>query len=315
VSVSEESKPGWANLPSGYYSGLTCDYEQLGLNLPPLVGTWVSTLLTRSPGSHQMVAVGTAFRVATLADQKALFLTAAHCFPDEMHTGGAELFVVVPLGANGNGGEAWASVTSAVMSSTFSDIALLRVDPPSPGPIPPNFVPATVGLDFTQPEPGDVCLALGYPIVNLANESHKDLACVGKVTLSASVGRVTDVYPSRSMPGFYIDAEAPAGMSGGPVVSTRNGGVVGIVTSGFDGVGEGSNLSFVSLLGTLAELTVDLETREGVTKAFGLQDLLSTGAIRPVTQEWTMQLTRDDRRVTLSWGDDPDVSANPKQDT
>lgn len=125
-------------------------------------------------------------------------------------------------------------------SGSPGDLAMLQIEMKEV----PADVRATIKqfpISTRRPEIGQEFLALGYPggapgAPATPSELQVELPSGG---FRASRGQVSALFPHRQdrvmgpFPSFHFSASVPHGMSGGPVVAP-DGGVIGIVSSGFD---------------------------------------------------------------------------------
>lgn len=125
--------------------------------------------------------------------------------------------------------------------------AVLQPDAPPFHTVPVNFQ--------TPPKIGDIVFAVGYPELGLEAMNGDEVARYLSEGMFGVYGRVTNLYPNgrsktRTSPGFEVEADWPAGMSGGPVFN-RRGEVVGVVSSSLQpsdseaGVGFAASLAMI----------------------------------------------------------------------
>ncbi len=86
-------------------------------------------------------------------------------------------------------------------------------------------------------------------------------------------------------------------MSGGPIVSARTGGVVGIVSSAFDG---DTKIAYGALIGGLIEVRIELRDDNGQHVTLRMDELLGQGLVMQ-NDGATCKLDRREESVRLSW--------------
>lgn len=117
----------------------------------------------------------------------------------------------------------WVSNATVEAYDSELDIAVLRVaNPPSWA----RGIPLTPSVSI-----GDPVYIIGYPIQ--IYEETKDLAAMSRIPRVAS-GTVSWIHPEK--PIFQFDIPTDAGNSGGPVISKRTGGAVGLVVYARPGI-------------------------------------------------------------------------------
>ena len=118
----------------------------------------------------------------------------------------------------------WASNASVVAYDSELDIALLQVDNP---PSWASGLPLSYSLAI-----GDDVYVIGYPIQLYEETGHsiEDMSKIPRVQKAS----VTWINPDKKV--FEFSPGTDAGNSGGPIVSVKNGGVVGIVIYARSGV-------------------------------------------------------------------------------
>ena len=118
----------------------------------------------------------------------------------------------------------WSSNATVIARDPNLDVALLEVrDPPSWA----EGLPLSYSVSI-----GDDVYVVGYPIqlYQEVNESYADMSRVPRVQKAS----VTWINPDKKV--FEFSPGTDAGNSGGPIISTSNGGVVGIVVYARSGV-------------------------------------------------------------------------------
>jgi serine protease Do len=120
----------------------------------------------------------------------------------------------------------------------------------------------TVPLNLqTYPAVGEVVFAVGYAELGFAALNADEIARYLKEGMFGVYGRVTNLCPggrgkTRPSPGFEVEADWPAGMSGGPVFN-QNGEVIGVVSSSLPasdaapGVGFATSLAMIPNVSSL----------------------------------------------------------------
>lgn len=130
----------------------------------------------------------------------------------------------------------------------------------------------------TYPAIGEIVFAVGYPELSFETVNADEIARYLNEGMFGVYGRVTNLCPAgrgktRPSPGFEVEADWPAGMSGGPVFN-QNGEVIGIVSSSLPssdagrGVGFATSLAMVPNLSTLVP-TLDFNN-PGCRLGFGV---------------------------------------------
>lgn len=151
-----------------------------------------------------------------------------------------------------------ATAITALTTRQDSDLALLSFDRTGID----SGVAATMrGLTISTfpPTLGAECVAIGFPGMATTPLPGEDRKATASLPWRVSRGPVLDVFPQRRdivegpFPSFHAEAETPKGMSGGPVFDT-NGGVIGIVSRGMDGVDLAHDLAPVSFCSSIAPI-------------------------------------------------------------
>lgn len=138
----------------------------------------------------------------------------------------------------------------------------------------------TVPVNFrARPKIGEMVFAVGYPELGFETLNENEIARYLKEGMFGVYGQVTNLCPNgrgdrtRPSPGFEVEADWPAGMSGGPVFN-QLGEVIGIVSSslppsdGVPGTGYATCLSMVPNASRLAP-TLDINN-PGCRLGFGV---------------------------------------------
>lgn len=148
--------------------------------------------------------------------------------------------------------------------------AVLQPDAPPLHTVPVNF--------HTCPEVGEVVLAVGYPELRFEALHEDEIGRYLREGMFGVYGRVTTLCPdgrsnTRPSAGFEVEADWPAGMSGGPVFN-QNGEVVGVVSSSLrpsdeaQGIGYATSLAMIpNLSGLIPTLDID---KPGCRLGFGV---------------------------------------------
>ena len=100
-----------------------------------------------------------------------------------------------------------------------------------------------------------------------------------------------------NFPSFQTSGQFEHGMSGGPIVSARTGGVVGIVSSAFDG---DTKIAYGALIGGLIEVGIELRDDNGQHVTLRMDELLGQGLVMQ-NDGATCKLDRREESVRLSW--------------
>lgn len=122
--------------------------------------------------------------------------------------------------------------------------AVLHPDAPPFHTVPVNFK--------TYPEVGEVVSAVGYPELGFEALTGDEIARYLREGMFGVYGRVTNLCPggrgkTRPSPGFEVEADWPAGMSGGPVFN-QNDEVIGVVSSSLPPSDEGRGIGYATSL-------------------------------------------------------------------
>ena len=117
----------------------------------------------------------------------------------------------------------WSSNLTVEAIDTQLDVALLRVENP---PSWAHGLPLSYSVAI-----GDEAFVVGYPI-----QLYEETGDIVKMSEIPRVNRVTVTWISPARPVFEFSPGTDAGNSGGPVVSTKSGGVIGIVVYARQGV-------------------------------------------------------------------------------
>lgn len=239
---------------------------------------------------------GTAFCIARLNAHQAVYLTAQHTIEDLIGATATNIAVMVP---------------SAIDPETFTfvpvhyfgtregnnDIATFVLDfSETIGP--PANMPMTISRwDFSEPIPGQNCVALGY---GSPEKPPPDMV----PALYASRGTIEEVHPHRrdtyfvNYPSFLINAEFPGGMSGGPVF-TNDDRLIGVVSTG----GMDKTTSYASLIQAATALDVAFMDPSGERRELHIGDLIHSGQIDIGSSEAAVR--QGSAGVRVSWDDVP----------
>lgn len=109
------------------------------------------------------------------------------------------------------------------------------------------------------PAVGEVVFAVGYPEISFEALNENEIARYLKEGMFGVYGRVTNLCPSgrgknRPSPGFEVDADWPAGMSGGPVFN-HHGEVIGVVSSSLPSSDAGLGVGFATSLAMIPNVS------------------------------------------------------------
>jgi len=139
------------------------------------------------------------------------------------------------------------SALVCVRLRNLTELIVLRIRPSAPTD---NLMPYyPLDLRNWHPRVGERVMALGYAGLDI--EPHENASPIRPIDspLYASIGEIIDIEPAdpnrrRSWPIIRVNANWPGGMSGGPVFN-ENGHVIGIVSTGCEGMG-GASATFFS---------------------------------------------------------------------
>ena len=179
------------------------------------------------------------------------------------------------------------------------DIALMQLNLPIVRATGKPLCMPALRLGTRIPQLGEQCAGIGYHAMEWQRGTGIHTHHV-KQKYAASQGHVREVHLDRrdgllmKFPCFQTDCRFVGGMSGGPVIESRNGAVVGVICSGFDVPEDESPISYVSLAGTSLLLTLEATDHESgaIEKKF-LYDLVEGGAVATDGQF----IVRSDRTV------------------
>ncbi len=234
-------------------------------------------------------AVGTCFAISS----QGLVLTARHVIEDalEIDAGGKMADPDMGIGAlyaaeTGEEDKLGGLLPARKLHFTSDlDIALMQLNLPiARATGRPLRMPA-LRLGTRIPRVGEQCAGIGYHAMEWQRATGVHTHHVLQ-KYAASQGCVREVHLDKRddfmvrFPCFRTDCEIVGGMSGGPVIESRNGAVVGVMCSGVD-VPEGERpISYVSLAGTSLLLTLEAMDRESgaIEKKF-LYDFVEGGAV------------------------------------
>ena len=165
------------------------------------------------------------------------------------------------------------------------DLALMQLNLPIARVTGEPLCMPALRLGTRIPRVGEQCAGIGYHAMDWQRGTGIHAHHVEQ-KYAASQGRVCEVHLDRrddflvKFPCFQTDCKFVGGMSGGPVIESRNGTVVGVICSGFDGPEEEPPISYVSLAGMSLLLTLEATDEEsGVIKKKFLCDLVKGGAV------------------------------------
>ena len=167
-----------------------------------------------------------------------------------------------------------------VFYSGSLDIAVMHLNLPKNNVTGETLRMPLLTLATGLPRQDDTCIALGYhkmdwTSVTDGTHTHKVVQ-----SYSASRGPVKSVHHSGRdrmlhFPCFQIDSRIVGGMSGGPVIGTDGGNVIGVVCSGFDG----QDISYASLVGPSLLLVMEVTAGDEGNKRKFLYDFVKGGAV------------------------------------
>ncbi|MBA7631116.1 hypothetical protein ES703_38643 [subsurface metagenome] len=170
----------------------------------------------------------TAF-LLTIDENKTRFVTANHAFPDSQQDK-AEICVLVPdyfkcpFEVSPDDIKAYLGVTE-YMRLESQDICIFEADTPEalyiqhPTPLPLSF-------DFKV---GDEVCTIGYPFIGYegrVTDGRRDFRFVERLTCA----HLSAIWPDIDSLTLEFDNYVGPGNSGGPLISIRTGGVIGVVT-------------------------------------------------------------------------------------
>jgi len=240
----------------------------------------------------EIEGLGTAFCIAVLENDQALFLTAAH--------------VLQPVLAEswGQDGESPADIL----------VFLPSIDPPNlslPRPrghickvhdiglegtllgldtagfivqLPPGALAVPLRLTFDQPVIGSRTAAIGYQELTVRHYFPELRQGRFFRSMDRAVGAVETVFPIRrdsalvTFPCFQTNARSPSGLSGGPVMDVQ-GRVIGVLSVGSE-VGENTAAtSYCSLLGPYVWVEFHIRSSSDALTPYTLGELIAAGTV------------------------------------
>lgn len=125
-------------------------------------------------------------------------------------------------------------------------------------PTAPPFHTVCVNLQI-YPKIGEVVFAVGYPELGFKAVNADEITRYLKEGMFGVYGKVTNICrdgrgKNRPSPGFEVDADWPAGMSGGPVFN-QNGEVIGVVSSSLSSSEAGRGVGFATSLAMIPNVS------------------------------------------------------------
>lgn len=248
-------------------------------------------------------AVGTCFAISS----QGLVLTARHVIEDalEIDAGGKMADPDMGIGVlyaaeTGEEDKLGGLLPARKLHFTSDlDIALMQLNLPIARATGRPLCMPGLRLGTRIPRVGEHCAGIGYHAMEWQRATGIHTHHVLQ-KYAASQGCVREVHLDRrddvmvKFPCFQTDCKIVGGMSGGPVIESRNGAVVGVICTGVD-VPEGEPpISYVSLAGMSLLLTLEATDHEsGAIERKFLYDLVEGGAVATDGQF----IVRSDRTV------------------